>query len=364
MTITGSAVVPLQIGEEYPPADEDQQMRVLHTVSQAEMKLKGDRHPPTHRDQHPKSHGYLCGEFTIHADLPAQLAHGLFARPATYPCWVRFSNASASADGQLASDWLEQSNQQQPDGRGVAIKLLGVEGEFLPEAADHQGEQDFLLMNSKVFMVRDVAQYLPFFSVIKTLRRRAIDPDLPLPLDFEEQQELVRHCLAIARQFKQQPVASPLEIPYWSATPYRLGDAAMKFKLEPVAVGQAPDPHTLAGDRSHFLRQAIRHRLDQQEALFDFKLQIQTDAQAMPIENAMVEWPESLSPYVTVAQLRLPRQDFDTPERRAADERQSFSPWHALAAHRPLGGVNRARRMYGALARDRNAINARRALQD
>jgi hypothetical protein len=29
---------------------------------------------------------------------------------------------------------------------------------------------------------------------------------------------------------------------------------------------------------------------------------------------------------------------------KAIDEGLSFSPWHALAAHRPLGAVNRARK--------------------
>jgi hypothetical protein len=45
-----------------------------------------------------------------------------------------------------------------------------------------------------------------------------------------------------------------------------------------------------------------------------------------------------------VATLVIPRQTFDTPERRAFGESLSFTPWHAIEEHRPLGSLNRARR--------------------
>ena len=44
---------------------------------------------------------------------------------------------------------------------------------------------------------------------------------------------------------------------------------------------------------------------------FDFDLQIQlcTDLETMPVNDATVEWPEKLSPFLTVGRVRLPRQD-------------------------------------------------------
>ncbi len=80
----------------------------------------------------------------------------------------------------------------------------------------------------------------------------------------------------------------------------------------------------------------------------------------MPIENPIQEWDETLSPFQQVATLRLPPQDIDInhAERLEADEHQSFSPWHSLVAHRSLAGLNRARRMYGNLARSRNQANS------
>ena len=70
----------------------------------------------------------------------------------------------------------------------------------------------------------------------------------------------------------------------------------------------------------------------------------------MPIEDATVEWPESESPYRTVAHLLLPRQEIELLRQQDAYQNLSFNVWHALAAHRPLGGINRVRRRAYALS--------------
>jgi hypothetical protein len=43
--------------------------------------------------------------------------------------------------------------------------------------------------------------------------------------------------------------------------------------------------------------------------------------------------------------IEIEAQDFDFPERWEWGNKLSFSPWHALEEHRPLGGINRARRI-------------------
>ena len=60
------------------------------------------------------------------------------------------------------------------------------------------------------------------------------------------------------------------------------------------------------------------------------------------VENNMVEWPP---PYESVATITIPRQKFATPARDQFCEGLSFTPWHAMPQHRPLGGVNRMRRV-------------------
>lgn len=80
-------------------------------------------------------------------------------------------------------------------------------------------------------------------------------------------------------------------------------------------------------------------------AEFDFMVQFQTDADAMPIEDPGKAWPEKVSPFRKVATVRIAEQEFDSPQQREFGENLSFSPWHALPEHRPLGGINRARRI-------------------
>ena len=91
---------------------------------------------------------------------------------------------------------------------------------------------------------------------------------------------------------------------------------------------------------------------------FDVRVQMQTDAFLMPIENAGVLWPEKLSPRVSVATLRLPQQTFDYPAQLEFARILRYNPWHSIAEHRPLGNQGRARRkMYAALAQLRQSMN-------
>jgi hypothetical protein len=65
----------------------------------------------------------------------------------------------------------------------------------------------------------------------------------------------------------------------------------------------------------------------------------------MPIEDASVVWPEDESPYVAVARITAPAQNAWSNEGiTAIDDGMAFSPWHGLAAHRPLGSIMRARK--------------------
>jgi len=86
---------------------------------------------------------------------------------------------------------------------------------------------------------------------------------------------------------------------------------------------------------------------------------LQTDPFLMPIENAAVLWPQKLSPRVSVATLRIPRQKFASPAQINFEKKLSYNPWHCIAEHRPLGNQSRARkRMYLALSTLRHQMNA------
>jgi hypothetical protein len=108
-----------------------------------------------------------------------------------------------------------------------------------------------------------------------------------------------------------------------------------------------------------YLRNAMVAALDQGDVELDIRMQLQTDPFLMPIENNAVLWPERLSPRVSVATLRIPKQTFDSPAQIAFARQLRFNPWHCIAEHRPLGNQSRARyRVYQSLATLRQTMNA------
>ncbi len=344
----------LELGREYPPKDEELLIEQLLAHSKTSMEHKP--HPPTPRDQHPKSHGYVEGEFIVEASLPDDLKVGVFAKPKTYPAWIRFSNGGSDRDhnGNYVPDTVG-------DVRGMAIKLTGVEGSMATDDPSHQGEQDFVLINSPIFFIRDVQGYMNFFPVIKAIREEKItfnSDGMPkdIPEDLQTRFQAIAYALPLAAKMKARSTPSPLEIPYWSSTPYRFGAYAIKFSVVPHLTSERFNPEN-AADKSHYLREAMTKHLASTDAYFDFNIQLQTDAAGMPIEDPTVEWDEQKSIPIKVAKIRIPPQDFNTEERERMDENQSFSPWHSLQEHQPLGGINRARKIYAKLAQIRNQIN-------
>jgi hypothetical protein len=102
----------------------------------------------------------------------------------------------------------------------------------------------------------------------------------------------------------------------------------------------------------------MQQQLSTAAAEFVFGIQLQTNAHRMPIEDASACWNETSSPFVPVATLRILTQNFDTPERNQQGENMRFSPWHSLPVHRPLGSINRARRLvYHGISELRRRVN-------
>jgi hypothetical protein len=153
---------------------------------------------------------------------------------------------------------------------------------------------------------------------------------------------------------------SPLEAPYFSCVPYLLGEGqAMEYSFWPTSSHRTPVARLPLRPPDDYLRQALAATLAQRDVDLEMRVQIQTDAFLMPIENAGILWPERISPRIPVATLRLPRQSFDYMSQLAFARRLSYNPWHSIAEHRPLGNQSRARRrMYAELAALRQSMNA------
>ncbi len=345
----------LELGKEYPPQSEEAQIEEILTISKVSMQHRP--HPPMLRDQHPKSHGYIQGELIVEEDIPENMKIGVFKESKTYPIWIRFSNGGSARDpktGDFVPDTVG-------DVRGMAIKLMNVTGKMVLDTPEHKGEQDFVLINNSTFFIRDVQGYIDFFPVFKAIQEGKIifkPGEMPqVPTELQAKFQAVAYAFPMLQKIKAKLTTSPLEITYWSATPYKLDNQAIKFSVVPHPYGESFNPEN-AADKSNYLREAMTKHLASKDAYFDFRIQLQTDAVKMPVEDPTVEWDEQKSPYVKIATIKIPAQDFNTEERKRLDEKQSFSPWQTLPEHQPLGGVNRARkRIYGELAKFRNEMN-------
>ncbi len=293
------------------------------------------------RGQHPKMHGLVEARFIVADDLPQEMRAGIFSEPGkSFDAVARFSNARNADDRDRG-------------GHGMAIKLLNVGHGAGPSGAT----QDFVLFDSPVFFIGTPIQYVQFeAATLRAYGKSKAGTLLTSVLSY-----YWRHPRQLINLFKTQrtDVIDPLAIRYFSVVPYQLGSLAVKYSARPV--GACAEP--AAGERSkHMLRAAMKahiSRTDIEFLEFEFQVQAQSDAASMPIEDPTKLWDETLSRPVTVARLKIPTgQQFDEAERRAFGEHLSFTPWHALPEHAPLGGINRVRRaVYESLSEFRHALN-------
>lgn len=284
------------------------------------------------RDAHPKMHGLVRAYFIVEPDLPADLRVGVFQEPRRYKSWIRFSNQNGTIQPDIKSDI-----------RGMAIKLMGVPGKKLLEAEQDAETHDFILISTDVFVTANVKE---FAGLIKSMTSGVLSTIWYFLTHWRVSYNLWHSMLKFA---------NPLHISYFSTTPYLYGDKAVKYAVVPStkSIDHLPDH-----PKDDFLRRAMIKQLSKEDAVFDFMIQIQTDAEKMPIEDPGKLWPETLSPFIKIATIRIPRQNFDSEPQRDFGEELSFTPWHALPEHRPLGGINRARKIvYDAISAFRHEHN-------
>jgi catalase len=293
-------------------------------------------------DVHVKTHGYANGELRVLQNLPGELAQGLFRRDGIYPVVVRFSNSSS----QPLADAL-------PDGRGMAVKVLSVPGDVIQLDEERGSVQDFVMINHPVFFARNVKDYLRLEQVLSQAEdsplaaaQNALTDGNWNPLHWHW-----REMLTAARIAGHRP-DHPASNTYFSMAPIRFGDYVAKYRVKPI--GDRADSYVdvikkLAGN-TDAMRLALEETLQTQEISFEFQVQLRTSEQSMPVEDPTIEWPESESPYRTVGHLSIPRQEIEPLRHQPEYKNLAFNVWHALAAHRPLGGINRSRRAVYAIS--------------
>lgn len=143
------------------------------------------------------------------------------------------------------------------------------------------------------------------------------------------------------------PETNPLGETYFSAVPFLYGRYMAKWQIAPVSpeLQALKDAPVDLDDKPDGLRAALNDHFAAQFGEWELRVQLCTDIASMPIEDASVEWPEERSPFVAVARITVaPQQAWNDALSHEMDDGLAFSPWHGLAAHRPLGSVNRVRR--------------------
>ncbi|MGW2858731.1 hypothetical protein [Streptomyces sp. NPDC001205] len=267
----------------------------------------------------------------FHTDLPLGLREG-FARPgAEYAAVVRYSNAAGVPAADAAQDL-----------RGIAVRVVVADDET----------HDLLLLNTPASHAANAREFVEFAEVMAGATSTA---QVAYRFLVKLPRAVGRPAATRMRKTLQKAVARKIaslsQERYWSQAPILWGDAGpVQYQLRP-SPGGPPGPRPDRADRDR-LRTELAARLRERDVVYELCLQRFVDEATTPVEDASVQWPESLAPPVPVARLTVPRQDLDSHEAVAVArriEQFAFTPWRTTDAFRPLGNLNRARdAAYGA----------------
>ena len=304
---------------------------------------------------HAKTHACLTGKLNLLESRPESTRHGLLGSTGktSYNVLARFSNGVGFVEHDL-----------KPDVRGLALKIFGVNDRLA--STNEPQTIDFLMTNSTNAFGLDQEEFVQFMEA-------SVNPGMAnfnLLRYLAEHREVARLLLKASLRIVPSVAAEQ----YWSGHPSLLGpDQAMKFNVRPssdtvvelededlreemVALESKLDSigdriegriehwlHMFIGDfgskvNPNYLSIDLLKRARRGSIKFTFSVQLEKDTESTPIENGLIEWKESDSPSIPVAELVLDQQD------KSQDcEDLRFTPGHRMSDHRPLGNIGRGR---------------------
>ena len=327
-----------EIPEELEENTTAELVETLHSISEITSRDYGH----AVRSVHAKSHGIIRGELRVLDGLPATLAQGLFAQPGSYQVVMRLS----TSPGDILNDSVSTP-------RGLGIKVLGVPGERLPDSLTAT-TQDFLMVNGPAFLKADAKSFLSSLKLLAKTTDKAEGLKIALSAGLRGVERLIEGLGGESPTIKSlggHPETNILGETFFTQVPHLYGAYMAKLSLAPVSPGLvALKDAPLNSKAPNALREAVleffaRNAVERDEAEWELRVQLCTDLQAMPIEDASVIWPEGESPYIAVARINAkPQVTWNDAVSPAIEDRLSFSPWNGLAAHRPLGSIMRVRK--------------------
>jgi hypothetical protein len=302
------------------------------------------------RSVHAKGHALLRGTLEV-LDVRQPYAQGMFAAPKSFQVVIRVS----TTPGDLLDDRVSTP-------RGFALKVIGVEGERLA-GSERDLTQDFLLVNGPAFMAPNAKKFMGSLKLLASTTDRMPQLKRAFSALLRGTESVVEAAGGESGTLKGMgghPMTHPLGETFFSQVPFLYGPYIAKWSVAPVtpALLALKDAPVDLADKPDGLREAMAAFFATQGAEWALRVQLCTDIEKMPVEDAAVVWPEEDSPFVVVARIVVAPQTAWSPALAAElDDGLAFSPWHGLAAHRPLGSINRVRRM--AYQRSADARSAR-----
>ena len=297
------------------------------------------------RSVHAKSHGLLTGQLTVVDNLSPAYAQGLFAGAGSWPTVMRLS----TTPGDVLDDKVSTP-------RGFGLKIVGVPGARV-EGSEGDVTQDFVLVNGPAFLAPSAKKFLGSLKPLAATTDRVPNLKRAFPAVLRGTEKVIEAVGGESATLKAvggHPETNPLGETYFSQAPMLYGDYMAKVSLAPVApelTALTDAPVDLSGTPDG-LRAAVVAHFATHGGEWALRVQLCTDLNTMPIEDASVEWPEEASPWVTVAHLRAaPQAGWSESLSRAIDDGMQFNPWHALAAHRPIGSIMRVRKAAYAMSK-------------
>jgi hypothetical protein len=302
------------------------------------------------RDAHAKGYGLARAEVEILDGLPAEYAQGIYGRPGRHEAMVRFSNGShrTGADALLGNVC------------GLGLKIFGIDGPTLLEDEPDSHTFDYAMINHPIFFANSVEHYVFIHELV--LAMEPPPPEETPEMARERSHQFLHDFLTGRRQLPPEQWAwdelgaflalahiKPINLllsTYWTTGAVRHGDYIAKVRVAPVpayadqVVWRVFDP----ANAPDIFRPGLVAELRERPFQFDIQVQLCVDLEHMPIEDLTVAWSENLSPFVTVAKLRLPLQDIDGNDNLEKMDATSMTPWRCTADHRPLGNIQRARK--------------------
>ncbi len=275
------------------------------------------------RALHRKQLTAATGSLEVLPDLPEFVRHGLFAKPATFDVWVRLSNGG-----------LDRAPDKTPDIRGFALRVLGVKGDSALGNGPAKS-QDFTLINQSQFAFPKSDEFVDFVVAASNGNGALLKFLVKRYGLLGGSARLLKMVKTVGRSFGGFATET-----FFSSVPMACGPYAARVRLVPAGANGVATPGANGDWDGDFSA-----RLRQRSLQWALQLQPFVNERLTPIEDASVNWP---SPYTTVATLTLPRQDTASADGQALltqVEASVFDPWQALAAHRPLGDVQRARKV-------------------